>query len=135
MHKKHEDFISLFSSFVSTFVAQGEYDDIEEVGRHLVETTSLMRDGLKIQTKYKHVLSRPPTNDSAEMDSQMAGRLATIPRDQSVNGEEVQGLDVYFVFDVSKSIHMSKTHVEAIDFAKAFVEKVYRFNLITFVNK
>ena len=87
MHKKQEYFIFLFSSIVSTLLAQCEYDDIEEVGRHLVETTSLMRDGLKIQ---------------------------------SVNGEEVQGLDVYFVFDVSKSI----TLVEAIDFAKVVVEKV-----------
>ncbi|XP_072039020.1 complement factor B-like [Amphiura filiformis] len=102
----------------------GEFDDLEAVGRHLVEATSNFRDGFTIQRTFKG----ESVNNSSDQQPLIngpakPGRLATIPLESSVDGQS-RGLDVYFVFDVSKSVQLGKTHIEAIRFAKAFVEKV-----------
>ena len=107
-----------------SFPEIGEFDDLTEVGQKLVETTSNFRDSYKVQTTFDqgyhgiNITSVNGTNNNP-------GRLVSIPLESSAGGQN-RGLDVYFVFDVSRSVTLGNSHLEAIRFAKAFVAKVIK---------
>ena len=109
--------------YCNLLLAVGEYDDIVEVGRRLVETTSLFRDGIQIQRRFTQEVDSNSNNQQIVDGPVKPGRLAPIPRSEPGDAEN-RGLNVYFVFDVSKSVQIGETHIEAIQFAKAFVDKV-----------